>query len=66
MFKDNNIYSFIQISKLEVLQSLNSLSIENNEVSDTFLLRIFIVYRFPNVIEINDSVVSDTDRHKAR
>lgn len=66
MFQDNNIYSFIQISKLEALTTLNSLSIENNEVSNTVLLRTFIVYRFPNVIEINEKPVTDTDKQKAR
>jgi hypothetical protein len=60
------VHSFIQISKLEVLGTLNSLSIENNEVSNTVLVRTFIVYRFPNVTEINGSVVSDSDRLKAR
>ena len=45
---------------------MNSLSIENNEVSDTVLLRTFIVYRFPNVNEINLEAVSDSDKHKAR
>jgi Leucine-rich repeat (LRR) protein len=62
LFQDNNIYSFIQISKLEALQSLTSLSIENNEVSDTVLLRTFIVYRFPNVTEINGDAVTDSDK----
>lgn len=66
LFQDNNIYSFIQISKLEALQTLTSLSIESNEVSDTVLLRTFIVYRFPNVTEINGESVSDSDKHKAR
>ena len=66
LFQDNNIYSFIQISKLEALQTLTSLSIESNEVSDTVLLRTFIVYRFPNVNEINAETVSDSDKHKAR
>ena len=65
-FQDNNIYSFIQISKLEALTSLMSLSIERNEVSDTVLLRTFIVYRFPNVKEINDRAVSDSDKQRAR
>lgn len=60
------MHSFIQISKLEVLTTLNSLTIENNEVSNTILVRTFIVYRFPNVTEINGSVVSDSDRLKAR
>ena len=43
-----------------------SLSIERNEVSDTVLLRTFIVYRFPNVKEINDRAVSDSDKQRAR
>lgn len=64
--QDNNIYSFIQISKLEALTNLVSLSIEKNEVSDTVLLRTFIVYRFPNVIEINDKQVTDSDKQRAR
>jgi hypothetical protein len=59
IFSDNNVHSFIQISKLEVLTTLNSLTIENNEVSSTVLVRTFIVYRFPNVTEINGSFVSD-------
>ena len=58
--------SFIQISKLEALQSLTSLSIEGNEVADTALLRTFIVYRFPNVTEINSEMVTDQDKQKAR
>ena len=43
-----------------------SLTIESNEVSNTVLVRTFIVYRFPNVTEINGSNVSDSDRLKAR
>ena len=62
MFQDNNIYSFIQISKLEALPSLTSLSIEGNEVADSVLLRTFIVYRFPNVTEITGESVTDADK----
>jgi hypothetical protein len=51
---------------LEVLTTLTSISIENNEVSGTTLVRTFIVYRFPNVNEINGSQVTDSDRLKAR
>lgn len=66
IFSDNNIYSFIQISKLEALQSLTSISIENNEVADTVLIRTFIVYRFPYVTEINGEPVTDSDKQRAR
>jgi len=31
-----------------------SISIEKNEVASTVLLRTFIVYRFPNIIQINE------------
>lgn len=48
------------------MQSLTSLSIEGNEVSDTVLLRTFIVYRFPNVTEINGESVTDADKQRAR
>ena len=66
LFLDNNIHSFIQISKLEILNTLTSITIENNEVSETVLVRTFIVYRFPNVNEINGHAVTDSDRLKAR
>lgn len=63
---DNNIYSFIQISKLEALTTLTSLTIEKNEVSQTCMMRTFIVYRFPNVTNINDKTVTDADKQRAR
>ena len=49
-----------------MLTTLTTLSIENNEVANTILVRTFIVYRFPNVIEINGAAVTDSDRLKAR
>ena len=61
-FLDNNIYSFIQISKLEALTNLTAINIEKNEVSQTAMMRTFIVYRFPNVTSINEQAVTDTDK----
>ena len=61
-FLDNNIYSFIQISKLEALTNLTAINIEKNEVSQTAMMRTFIVYRFPNVTSINEKAVTDTDK----
>ena len=49
-----------------MLQTLTSLTIENNDVANTVLCRTFIVYRFPHVVEINGIAVSDNDRLKAR
>lgn len=66
IFSDNNINSFLEFSKLECLPTLTSLSVENNDVCHTVLCRSFIVYRFPNITEINGIEVSDTDRSKAR
>lgn len=65
-FMDNNIYSFIQISKLEPLTNLTAINIDKNEVSQTCMMRTFIVYRFPNVTLINEKTVTDTDKQRAR
>ncbi|OMJ83644.1 hypothetical protein SteCoe_15370 [Stentor coeruleus] len=66
VFSDNNLHSFIQLSKLETLPNLTSLAIENNDVTHTILCRSFIVYRFPNLTEINNIKVNETDKTKAR
>ncbi|OMJ83705.1 hypothetical protein SteCoe_14384 [Stentor coeruleus] len=66
VFSDNNLHSFIQLSKLETLSNLISLVIENNDVIHTILCRSFIVYRFPSLTEINNIKVNETDKTKAR
>jgi hypothetical protein len=66
VFLDNFLHSFIQISKLESLPYLSSLAVENNTVANTILCRTFIVYRFPNITEINAKAVSESDKHKVR
>jgi leucine-rich repeat-containing protein 49 len=66
IFSENNLTSYIQLSKFESLQSLNSISIEKNDIVNTTLYRSFIVYRFPNIIEINDFKVDEDDKIKAK
>lgn len=66
VFSDNNLHSFIQLSKLEPLPNLVTLLIENNDVIHTVLCRSFIVYRFPNLTEINNVKVNESDKTKAR
>ena len=66
LFYDNNLHSFIQLSKLEQIQSLQSISIQNNDICGSCLFRLFIVYRFPNVTLINETAVSEEDKVKAR
>lgn len=65
-FSDNNLHSFIQLSKLESLPNLVSLLIENNDVIHTVMCRSFIVYRFPNLNEINNIKVNENDKTKAK
>lgn len=63
---ENNLHSYIQLSKLESLTGLNSIVIEKNDIIRTVLFRNFIVYRFPNVSEINEEKVTDSDKMKAK
>jgi hypothetical protein len=65
-FSHNNIHSFVQISKLEAITTLKSLTINDNDVYNTCLCRCFIVYRFPFVTEINGKAVSDEEKMEAR
>lgn len=43
IFTDNNLCSLIQLSKLECLTGLQSLTLENNDIANTTLCRAFIV-----------------------
>lgn len=65
-FSDNNIHSFVQISKLEAINTLKSITITNNDVFNTSLCRCFVVYRFPFVTEINGRPVTDDEKTEAR
>lgn len=65
-FTDNNLHSWIQLSKLEAVSGLNSLHIEKNDIIRTVLYRYFVVYRFPGVIEINNLIVNEDDKNKAK
>ena len=62
----NNLTSFVQLSKFESLNMLKTINVYNNDVSETVLLRSYIVYRFPNITTINDSTVTEEDRSHAR
>ena len=62
----NNLSSFIQLSKLESLNKLKAINISNNDISETVLLRPYIVYRFPHITTINETEISDTDKNNAR
>lgn len=66
IFSDNNLHSFIQLSKLESINGLSSVVIENNDASSTVLCRCFIVYRFTGVVEIDGVKVDENDKNSAR
>lgn len=63
---DNNLTSFIQLSKLECLPVLKEIVVENNDVIYNTLFKCFIVYRFPQVTHINGEEVTDNDKSRAR
>lgn len=65
-FSDNNLHSWIHLSKFEMVSGLQSFNIENNDIVKTELFRCFIVYRFPGISEINTRNVDDEDRIKAK
>ena len=62
----NNLNSFILLSKIECLNTLESLVIQNNEILSTKTLKSFVVYRFQHISEYNGSHISETDRKIAK
>ena len=63
---ENNLHSYVQLSKIESIPSLVSLNIEKNDVIFTNVFRSFIVYRFPHLVEICEEKVSEEDRTRAK
>jgi leucine-rich repeat-containing protein 49 len=66
VFSYNYLNSFLAISKLESLQHLTTLTIENNVISKTVLFKNFIVYRFNKLTHINGNPVAEIDRQLSR
>lgn len=48
-FSNNNLHSFYQIIKFEDFSSILSITIKNNEVVHSNLLKYFCIYRFQNL-----------------
>lgn len=65
-FSHNFLHSFFQVAKLECLSHLKAITIENNDIMKTTLIRDFIVYRFPHILHINGIPVTDIDKTRAR
>ena len=65
-FSFNYLNSYILLSKIECLQSVRQLVIENNEIMRAKTLKSFIVYRFQHIEEFNGLTVTDFDKKIAK
>ncbi|CAI2359878.1 unnamed protein product [Moneuplotes crassus] len=62
----NNLNSLILLSKLECLQSLENLMIENNEILNSSITKSFVVYRFQHLKCYNSRKITIEDREEAK
>ena len=60
-FSNNNIYSFYQLIKLEKLENIQKLSITDNEVCNSNLLKYFIFYRLNNLQYYNNKTILEIE-----
>mmetsp|Transcript_41892 Transcript_41892/g.30756 ORF Transcript_41892/g.30756 Transcript_41892/m.30756 type:complete len:226 (+) Transcript_41892:1492-2169(+) len=66
VLRNNYLNSFILLSKVECLGSVQSLSISENEILECRTLKSFVVYRFQHVTELNGQGISDLDKKVAK
>lgn len=62
----NNLYSLILLSKLEALQTLEHLVIENNDILKCDLLKSFVVYRFQHLKYFNNQKITEEDKAQTK
>ena len=62
----NFLNSFILLSKIECVQSLDQLYIYDNEILNARTLKSFVVYRFQHINEFNGVVINEMDRKVAK
>ena len=62
----NYLNSFILLSKIECLHSLDQLFIYDNEILQAQTLNSFIVYRFQHIAEFNGILINDHDKKVAK
>lgn len=65
-FSDNNIHSYYQLTQLEKISSLENVSISNNEVSSSCLLKYFMIYRIKDLKSFNDISITQNDVTQAQ
>ena len=60
-FYDNNIHGFYQLIKLEDIKNIEQITIRNNEICNSELLKYFLVYRLQNIKFFNDIEITNKD-----
>lgn len=62
----NYLNSFILLSKIECVQSLDQLFVYDNEILNTVALKSFVIYRFQHIQEFNGMLINDHDKKIAK
>jgi len=60
-FSNNNLHSFYQIIKFEDFSSILAITIRNNEIIHSNLLKYFCIYRFQNLKIFNNTDIGQKD-----
>jgi len=66
VLSNNYLNSFILLSKIECLSTVESIMIFDNEVLRCISIKAFVVYRFQHLKEYNGTIVSEPDRKAAK
>ena len=61
IFENNNLYNYYQIIKLENLKNIEYITIKNNEICCSYLLKYFLIYRFQNIKYYNSIGINEKD-----
>lgn len=66
VLQHNYLSSYILLSKIECISSLESLFVYDNELLNLSTLQSFVVYRFQQLTEFNGHLINDHDRKIAK
>ena len=66
ILQHNCLNSYILLSKIECLHSLESLYIYDNELLNLTSLKAFVVYRFQHIQEFNGLKINEMDKRIAK
>lgn len=66
VLSNNYLNSFILLSKIECIHSLDQLFIYDNEILNAQCLKAFVTYRFQHITEFNGFLINDHDKKIAK